>query len=97
MNFLPELHDAISAKNIAMSGTELTVSWSIPSLLIEMVGVESLESVELSFPMSATISITAESLSTNHDISNRIFYCCLINWLTPLIDHYNDNDSPVYG
>ena len=82
-----------------MSGTELTVSWSNASLLIDMVGVESLESVELSFPMSATISITAESLSTNHDISNGIFYCSFINWfkLTPLIDHYNDDDSPVYG
>ena len=45
-----------------MSGTELTVSPSLASLLIDMVGVESLESVELSFPISATISITAESL-----------------------------------
>ena len=51
-----------------MSGTELTVSPSLASLLIDMVGVESLESVELSFPMSATISITAESLNTDYDM-----------------------------
>ena len=58
---LPELHEAISAKKIAMRGTWLTVSSMLASELIDTVGVESLESVELSVPMSATIFITAES------------------------------------
>ena len=84
-----------------MSGTELTVSWFIPSLLIEIVGVESLESVELSFPMSATISITAESLNTDEICDIEYFGDTFIIWLMRLnelinTDYSNNNNVPVF-